>query len=147
MAAHRCFWRGGQRHCASDSFRGYREYGFPEDYRTGSSRCWEEMDREGWVVDARRRASTSCSSSRRSSVVHSNEVCVSNLNLQESADDHCKAARLATALLRAPLASGFASAKLHHLWEHDSPIRVANAKTCWVRWLTECYTSKNHTEP
>jgi hypothetical protein len=136
MAAHRCFWRGGQRHCASDSFRGYREYGFPEDYRTGSSRCWEEMDREGWVVDARRRASTSCSSSRRSSVVHSNEVCVSNLNLQESADDHCKAARLATALLRAPLASGFASAKLHHLWEHDSPIRVANAKTCWVRWLT-----------
>jgi hypothetical protein len=47
MAAHRCFWRGGQRHCASDSFRGYREYGFPEDYRTGSSRWWEEMDREG----------------------------------------------------------------------------------------------------
>jgi hypothetical protein len=46
-AAQRCFWRGGQRHCASGAFRGYREYGFPEDYRTGSSRWWEEMDREG----------------------------------------------------------------------------------------------------
>ena len=45
--AQRCFWRGGQRHCASDAFRRYREYGFPQDYRTGSSRWWEEMDREG----------------------------------------------------------------------------------------------------
>jgi len=43
----------------------------------------------------------------------SNEVRVSNPTLPESADDHRKAARLATALLRA-LASGFASAKLHH---------------------------------
>jgi len=47
MAAQRCFWRGGQRQCASDSFRRHREYGFPQDYRTGSSRWWEEMDREG----------------------------------------------------------------------------------------------------
>jgi hypothetical protein len=46
-AAQRCFWRGGQRHGASDGFRGYREYGIPQDYRTGSSRWWEEMDREG----------------------------------------------------------------------------------------------------
>ena len=45
--AQRCFWRGGQRHCASDAFHRYREYGFPQDYRTGSSRWWEEMDREG----------------------------------------------------------------------------------------------------
>jgi hypothetical protein len=49
----------------------------------------------------------------------SNEVRVSNPTLPESADDHCKAARLATALLRA-LASGFASAKRHHVWEHGS---------------------------
>ena len=46
-AAQRCFWRGGRRHCASDRIRGYREYGLPQDYRTGSSRWWEEMDREG----------------------------------------------------------------------------------------------------
>jgi hypothetical protein len=46
-AAQRCYWRGGKRHCASDAFRGYRENGFPEDYRTGSSRWWGEMDREG----------------------------------------------------------------------------------------------------
>jgi hypothetical protein len=56
MAAQRCFWRGGQRHCASDAFRGYREYGFPKDYRTGSSRWWEEMDREG--IGGRRLASS-----------------------------------------------------------------------------------------
>jgi hypothetical protein len=46
-AAQRCSWRGGQRHCASDALRGYREYGFPQDYRTGSRHWWEEMDREG----------------------------------------------------------------------------------------------------
>lgn len=46
-AAQSCYWRGGQRHCASNAFRGYREYGIPQDYRTGSSRWWEEMDREG----------------------------------------------------------------------------------------------------
>jgi hypothetical protein len=46
-AAQRCFWRGGQRHCPSDASPRHREYGFPQDYRTGSSRWWEEMDREG----------------------------------------------------------------------------------------------------
>ena len=46
-AAYGCWWRNGVRHCR----RGYgyrphsREYGFPENYRTGSNRWWQEMDR------------------------------------------------------------------------------------------------------
>jgi hypothetical protein len=43
-AARRCWWHRGHRHCR---YYGYREYGYPENYRTGSRRWWEEMDREG----------------------------------------------------------------------------------------------------
>ena len=55
--AYRCYWRGGRRHCRWYGSRhrgpGYRGYGYryygplyPEAYRTGSSRWWQEMDRE-----------------------------------------------------------------------------------------------------
>ena len=55
--AYRCYWRGGHRHCRWYGSRhrgpGYRGYGYryygplyPEAYRTGSSRWWQEMDRE-----------------------------------------------------------------------------------------------------
>lgn len=38
-----CWWRHGKRRCAY----GYRVYGYPEYYRTGTRRWWTEMDREG----------------------------------------------------------------------------------------------------
>ena len=48
--ADRCWWRNGTRYCDRyhvHGYRGrYREYGFPENYRTGSNRWWREMDRE-----------------------------------------------------------------------------------------------------
>jgi hypothetical protein len=42
-AAATCWWRKGKRRCSY----GYRTYGYPEAYRTGSGRWWGEMDREG----------------------------------------------------------------------------------------------------
>jgi hypothetical protein len=45
-AAATCWWRDGRRHCAYGYGPRYREYGFPENYRTGSRRWWGEMDRE-----------------------------------------------------------------------------------------------------
>jgi hypothetical protein len=51
IAYRRCWWQGGSRHCRYGS--PYRGYGYrydgplyPEAYRTGSSRWWQEMDRE-----------------------------------------------------------------------------------------------------
>jgi hypothetical protein len=48
--AARCWWRNGRRHCSYGyrSYRRsqYREYGFPENYRSGSTRWWQEMDRQ-----------------------------------------------------------------------------------------------------
>jgi hypothetical protein len=54
VAYRRCWWRYGQRHCRwSGPGPGYRGYGYryygplyPEAYRPGSSRWWQEMDRE-----------------------------------------------------------------------------------------------------
>jgi hypothetical protein len=54
VAYRRCWWRSGQRHCRwSGPGPGYRGYGYryygplyPEAYRTGSNRWWQEMDRE-----------------------------------------------------------------------------------------------------
>jgi hypothetical protein len=52
VAYRRCWWRNGQRHCRGSErpYRGYgyRYYGplYPEAYRTGSSRWWQEMDRD-----------------------------------------------------------------------------------------------------
>jgi hypothetical protein len=55
IAYRRCWWQGGQRHCRwnGSSYRGYRGYGYgyygplyPEAYRTGTRRWWQEMDRE-----------------------------------------------------------------------------------------------------
>jgi hypothetical protein len=52
IAYRRCWWQGGQRHCrwVGSGYRGYgyRYYGplYPEAYRTGSSRWWQEMDRD-----------------------------------------------------------------------------------------------------
>src|SRR4249920_585962 len=40
--AAKCWWRNGKRRCAY----GYRVYGYPEYYRTGTGRWWTEMDRE-----------------------------------------------------------------------------------------------------
>jgi hypothetical protein len=44
--AAQCWWRNGVRRCSY----GYRArqpvYGFPQYYRTGSNRWWEEMDRD-----------------------------------------------------------------------------------------------------
>jgi len=52
VAYRRCFWRHGYRHCRWYG-PGYRDYGYryygpmtPEAYRTGSTRWWQEMDRE-----------------------------------------------------------------------------------------------------
>jgi len=46
-----CWFRHGVRHCRGAhryAYRsGYREYNIPEAYPTGSSRWWEEMDRQG----------------------------------------------------------------------------------------------------
>ena len=52
IAYRRCWWQNGRRHCHryGSPYRGYgyRYYGpmLPEAYRTGSSRWWQEMDRE-----------------------------------------------------------------------------------------------------
>ena len=45
--ARRCWWRHGVRHCSR--VYGYRSYGYgrAEDYPTGSTRWWQQMDREG----------------------------------------------------------------------------------------------------
>jgi len=49
VAYRNCWWRHGVRHCRY--YRGARSYGYsgphlPEAYRTGSSRWWQEMDRQ-----------------------------------------------------------------------------------------------------
>lgn len=52
VAYRRCWYDGGSRHCRWVGSRsrgyGYRYYGplYPEAYRTGSSRWWQEMDRD-----------------------------------------------------------------------------------------------------
>jgi hypothetical protein len=59
VAYRRCWWRYGQRHCdwygapyrgygyyPSRGYRGYYGPNLPEAYPLGSSRWWEEMDRE-----------------------------------------------------------------------------------------------------
>jgi len=44
--ARRCWWRNGVRHCRSYGVYGYSGPHYPEAYRTGSSRWWQEMDRQ-----------------------------------------------------------------------------------------------------
>lgn len=54
VAYRRCWWRHGHRHCRwyDAPYRGHRGYGYyygptlPEAYPVGSSRWWQEMDRE-----------------------------------------------------------------------------------------------------
>jgi hypothetical protein len=56
VAYRRCWWHHGHRHCRGYGYGGYgyRGYGYrgyygplyPEAYRTGSRRWWQEMDRE-----------------------------------------------------------------------------------------------------
>ena len=52
IAYRRCWWQDGSRHCRSygSPYRGYgyRYYGplYPEAYRTGTRRWWQEMDRD-----------------------------------------------------------------------------------------------------
>jgi hypothetical protein len=51
--ASRCYWHNGHRHCANGRVMGYRAFGHrryrghgvPENYRTGSRRWFEEMER------------------------------------------------------------------------------------------------------
>jgi hypothetical protein len=49
VAYRNCWWRHGIRHCRY--YRGWRSYGYtgphlPEAYPTGSTRWWQEMDRQ-----------------------------------------------------------------------------------------------------
>ena len=49
VAYRNCWWRHGVRHCRY--YRGGRSYGYtgphlPEAYPTGSTRWWQEMDRQ-----------------------------------------------------------------------------------------------------
>jgi len=44
-AYRRCRWFDGHRVCRWYRSPSVRRYGFPEDYRTGSSDWWQEMDR------------------------------------------------------------------------------------------------------
>jgi hypothetical protein len=55
IAYRRCWWQGGHQHCRwiGSGYRGYGGYGYryygplyPEAYRTGSNRWWQEMDRD-----------------------------------------------------------------------------------------------------
>ena len=41
-----CWRRNGVRHCGYAYGPRYRTYGFPQHYRTGSGRWWQEMDRD-----------------------------------------------------------------------------------------------------
>lgn len=45
-AATTCWRRHGRKHCVYAYGPRYRVYGFPEKYRAGSGRWWNEMDRE-----------------------------------------------------------------------------------------------------
>ena len=47
VAYRRCFWVkvDGERERVCRWYRSPREYGYPENYRTGSSNWWQEMDR------------------------------------------------------------------------------------------------------
>jgi hypothetical protein len=52
--AQHCWWHRGTRHCRLYGYQPrYRAYGDPQNYRTGSRRWWEEMDR--WDRGGRRR--------------------------------------------------------------------------------------------
>ena len=45
--AQHCWWHRGTRHCRAYGYQPrYRAYGNPQNYRTGSRRWWDEMDRE-----------------------------------------------------------------------------------------------------
>jgi hypothetical protein len=51
VAYRRCWWRNGTRHCRWYGSRSHRSYGYtgptyPEAYRPGSNRWWQEMDRD-----------------------------------------------------------------------------------------------------
>jgi hypothetical protein len=46
VAYRRCVWIQGERVCRWYRSPRVREYGYPEDYRTGSNRWWQEMDRD-----------------------------------------------------------------------------------------------------
>ena len=53
VAARRCWWRNGERHCSRARARRPQEYGYyygrprPEDFPTGSTAWWRAMDEEG----------------------------------------------------------------------------------------------------
>lgn len=56
IAARRCWWRNGERHCSRARHARPREYGYyypyygrprPEEFRTGSTAWWRSMDEEG----------------------------------------------------------------------------------------------------
>lgn len=55
VAARRCWWRNGERHCSRGRNIRPRTYGYspyygrarPEDFRTGSTEWWRAMDEEG----------------------------------------------------------------------------------------------------
>ena len=53
IAARRCSWRNGERHCSRARYVRPREYypyygrPQPEEFRTGSTACWRAMDEEG----------------------------------------------------------------------------------------------------
>jgi hypothetical protein len=44
-AYRRCYWLDGDRVCRWYRSPRVRRYGYPEDYKTGSSAWWQEMDR------------------------------------------------------------------------------------------------------
>ena len=46
VAYRRCIWIEGQRVCRWYRSPRLREYGYPDNYRTGSARWWQEMDRD-----------------------------------------------------------------------------------------------------
>ncbi len=45
VAYRRCLWIDGNRICRWYRSPRVREYGYPENYRTGSNSWWQEMDR------------------------------------------------------------------------------------------------------
>ena len=55
VAARRCWWRNGERHCSRARHARPREYGYypyygrprPEEFRTGTTAWWRAMDEEG----------------------------------------------------------------------------------------------------
>jgi hypothetical protein len=55
VAARRCWWRNGERHCSRARYVRPHGYGYypsygrprPEEFRTGSTAWWRSMDEEG----------------------------------------------------------------------------------------------------